>query len=103
MSVKVQVILCSKYGHVYRMAEAIVEGTKQVQGAEVSHYQVPELVPDEIFEKHGAKVTQAVLAKIPSAKVVQLSEAHAIIFDTSSRFGNMAAQMRNSLDQTGSL
>ena len=103
MSVKVQVIFYSMYGHVYKMAEAVVEGAKQVPGAEVSLYQVAELVPDDVLEKHGAKAARASFAKIPVAKVEQLPEADAIIFGTPTRFGNMAAQMRNFLDQTGPL
>jgi len=103
MSVKVHVIFYSMYGHVYKMAEAVVEGAKQVPGAEVSLYQVAELVPDDVLEKHGAKAARASFAKIPVAKVEQLPEADAIIFGTPTRFGNMAAQMRNFLDQTGPL
>jgi NAD(P)H dehydrogenase (quinone) len=103
MSIKVQVIFYSMYGHVYRMAEAVVEGAKQVPGAEVSLYQVAELIPDDVLEKYGAKAAKASFAKIPIAKVEQLPEAHAIIFGTPTRFGNMAAQMRNFLDQTGQL
>ena len=82
MSIKVQVIFYSMYGHVHRMAEAIVEGAKQVPGAEVSLYQVPELIPDDVLEKYGAKAAKATLSKIPVAKVEQLAEAHAIIFGT---------------------
>ena len=103
MSIKVQVIFYSMYGHVYRMAEAVAEGAKQVPGAEVSLYQVQELIPDDVLEKYGAKGAKAAFAKIPVAKVDQLAEAHAIIFGTPTRFGNMAAQMRNFLDQTGPL
>ena len=103
MSIKVQVIFYSMYGHVYRMAEAIVEGAKQVPGAEVSLYQVPETIPDDVLEKYGAKAARASFAKVPVAKVDQLPEAHAIIFGTPTRFGNMTAQMRNFLDQTGQL
>jgi NAD(P)H dehydrogenase (quinone) len=103
MSIKVQVIFYSMYGHVHRMAEAIVEGAKQVPGADVSLYQVPELIPDDVLEKYGAKAAKATLSKIPVAKVEQLPDAHAIIFGTPTRFGNMAAQMRNFLDQTGPL
>jgi len=103
MGIKVQVIFYSLYGHVYRMAEAVVEGVKQVPGAEVSLYQVPELVPDEALEKHGAKAARASFARIPVATVNQLPDAQAIIFGTPTRFGNMAAQMRNFLDQTGGL
>jgi NAD(P)H:quinone oxidoreductase type IV len=103
MSIKVQVIFYSMFGHVYRMAEAIVEGAKQVPGAEVSLYQVAELLPDEVLEKYGAKAARASFAKIPVASVDQLADAHAIIFGTPTRFGNMAAQMRGFLDQTGGL
>ena len=103
MSIKVQVIFYSMYGHVYKMAQAVVEGVKQVPGAEVSISQVAELVPDDVLEKYGAKAAKASFASVPIATVDQLPEAHAIIFGTPTRFGNMAAQMRNFLDQTGPL
>src|ERR1700751_2352796 len=103
MGIKVQVIFYSMYGHVYRMAEAVVEGAKQVSGAEVSLYQVPELMPDDVLEKYGAKAARASFAKAPVASVDKFPEAHAIIFGTPTRSGNMAAQMRNFLDQTGQL
>jgi NAD(P)H dehydrogenase (quinone) len=103
MGIKVQVVFYSMYGHVYRMAQEVVEGVKQVPGAEVSLYQVQELIPDDVLEKYGAKAAKAALAKIPVAKPEQLAEADAIIFGTPTRFGNMAAQMRNFLDQTGPL
>lgn len=102
MSTKVQVIFYSMYGHVYRMAEAVAEGAKNA-GAEVSLLQVPELIPDDVLEKYGAKAARASFAKIPVASVDKLPEAHAIIFGTPTRFGNMVAQMRNFLDQTGPL
>jgi NAD(P)H dehydrogenase (quinone) len=103
MAIKVQVIFYSMYGHVYKMAQAIVEGAKQVPGAEVSLYQVQELIPDDVLEKYGAKAAKTAFAKVPVATVDQLADAHAIIFGTPTRFGNMAAQMRNFLDQTGGL
>ena len=103
MAIKIQVIFYSMYGHVYKMAQAVVEGAKQVPDAEVSLYQVQELIPDDVLEKYGAKAAKAAFAKVPVATVDQLPEAHAIIFGTPTRFGNMAAQMRNFLDQTGQL
>ena len=103
MSVNVHVVFYSMYGHVYKMAEAIAEGARQMPGAEVGLYQVPELIPDDVLEKYGAKGAKAAFAKVPVAKVDQLADAHAIIFGTPTRFGNMAAQMRNFLDQTGQL
>jgi NAD(P)H dehydrogenase (quinone) len=98
MSIKVQVIFYSMYGHIYRMAEAVVEGAKQVPDAEVSLFQVPELVPDDMLEKYGAKAARAPFAKVPVASVDKLPEAHTILFGTPTRFGNMATQMRNFLD-----
>jgi NAD(P)H dehydrogenase (quinone) len=103
MGIKVQVIFYSMYGHVYKMAQAVAEGVKQVSGAEVSLYQVAELIPDDILEKYGAKATRASFSNVAVAAVDKLAEADAIIFGTPTRFGNMAAQMRNFLDQTGAL
>jgi NAD(P)H dehydrogenase (quinone) len=103
MAIKVQVIYYSMYGHVYKMAQAVVEGARQVPGAEVSLYQVPELVSEEVLEKSGAKAPRDEFAHVPVATVDHLVDAHAIIFGTPTRFGNMAAQMRNFLDHTGPL
>jgi NAD(P)H:quinone oxidoreductase type IV len=103
VSTKVQVIFYSMYGHIYKMAEAVAEGARQVEGAEVSLYQVPELVPAEALEKSGASKAREAFKHIPIAKVDQLPQADAIIFGTPTRFGNMCAQMRNFLDQTGGL
>lgn len=91
------------YGHIYRMAEAVVVGAREVAGTEVALYQVAELVPDDVLEKSGAKAARAAFAQVPLVKPEQLADAHAIIFGTPTRFGNMCAQMRNFLDQTGGL
>lgn len=101
--VKVQIIFYSMYGHVYQLAKAEAEGAREVADAEVSLYQVAELVPDDVLEKMGAKAAHESFADIPIAKPEQLPDANAIIFGTPTRFGNMCAQMRNFLDQTGQL
>jgi NAD(P)H dehydrogenase (quinone) len=103
MATKVQVVFYSMYGHIYQMAEAVAAGSREVEGAEVSLYQVPELLPDEALVRSGAKAAREKFAHIPVAKPEQLPEADAIIFGSPTRFGNMCAQMRNFLDQTGSL
>ena len=103
MSVRIQVLFYSMYSHIYRMAEAVVEGAREVEGAEVSLYQVAELVPEEALEKIGAKGARSAFGHVPIATPGQLAEADAIIFGTPTRFGNMCAQMRNFLDQTGPL
>lgn len=96
MGIKVRVVFYSMYGHIYKMAEAVAEGASAVEGAEVSLYQVPELVPEEALERTGAKAARQEFAHIPFADPDQLAEADAIIFGTPTRFGNMCAQMRNS-------
>jgi NAD(P)H:quinone oxidoreductase type IV len=101
--IKVQIVFYSMYGHVYRLAEAVAEGARQVPNTEVVLYQVPELVPEKELEKSGAKAARKAFAHIPVAQPNKLAEADAIIFGTPTRFGNMCAQMRNFLDQTGSL
>src|SRR6201987_5578728 len=103
MSAKIQIIFYSMYGHIYHMAQAVAAGAREAGAGEVSLWQVPELVPNEILEKSGAAVARAAFAHVPVAKPMQLAEADAIIFGTPTRFGNMAAQMRNFLDQTGGL
>jgi len=100
---KVKIVFYSMYGHIYRMAEAVAEGAREVEGAEVEVLQVPELVPDEVLEKSGAKKAREAFAHVPIAKPNDLADADAIIFGTPTRFGNMCAQMRNFLDQTGGL
>jgi len=100
---KIQIVFYSMYGHVYKMAEAVAEGARSVKGAQVEVYQVAELVPDEALEKSGAKAAREAFAHIPVAEPGRLAEADAIIFGTPTRFGNMCAQMRNFLDQTGKL
>jgi NAD(P)H dehydrogenase (quinone) len=95
---KVLVLYYSSYGHVEAMAQAVAEGARSA-GAEVSLKRVPELVPEEIARKSGIKLEQSA----PVATVDELPSYDAIIFGTPTRFGNMAAQMRNFLDQTGGL
>jgi len=99
----VQVIFYSMYGHVYQLAEAVAEGARELEGADVSLFQVAELVPEEILVKSGAKKAREAFARVPVATVDQLAEADALLFGTPTRFGMMCAQMRNFLDQTGPL
>ena len=100
---KVLILYHSTYGHIEAMAKAEAEGARSVAGAEVSLLQVAELVPDAALERTGAKQARAGFADVPVAEPKRLAEADAIIFGTPTRFGNMAAQMRNFLDQTGGL
>jgi NAD(P)H dehydrogenase (quinone) len=102
MSAKIQVVFYSMYGHIHKMAEAVVAGARE-GGAEVALYQVAELMSDDQLEKAGAKAARTAFAHIPFAQPDQLADADAVIFGAPTRYGNMCAQMRNFLDQTGGL
>lgn len=96
---KILVLYYSTYGHIETMAAAVAEGARSVEGAEVTIKRVPELMSPEVAAQYGAKMDQAA----PIASPGELGDYDAILFGTPTRFGNMAAQMRNFLDQTGGL
>ncbi len=96
---KVLVLYYSMYGHVEKLAAAIAEGARLVKGVEAAIKRVPETMPPDVAKQYGAKLDQAA----PVASPKELGDYDAILFGTPTRFGNMAAQMRNFLDQTGSL
>ena len=95
---KVLVLYYSSYGHIEAMAGAVAEGVREA-GAEAVIKRVPELVPEEVAKASHFKLNQAA----PIATVDELPDYDAIIFGVPTRFGNMAAQMKNFLDQTGPL
>jgi len=100
---KVLIVFYSMYGHIYKMAQAIAEGAKEVPGAEVTLRRVPETLSDEVLGKMGALEAQKSMANIPVCKVDELAGADAILFGAPTRFGNMCGQMRQFLDATGQL
>ena len=100
---KVLIVYYSMYGHIYKMAEAVAEGVKQVKGAEVKMYRVPETLSDDILMKMGALDFQKKTAHINVCTTDDLVSADAIIFGTPTRFGNMCGQMRQFLDSTGGI
>jgi len=96
---KVLVLYYSSYGHIEAMAYAQAEGAARVPNAQVTVKRVPELTPPDIARASGFKLDQ----RAPLATPDELEQYDAIFFGTPTRFGNMAAQMRNFLDQTGAL
>jgi NAD(P)H dehydrogenase (quinone) len=103
MPAKIQVIFYSTYGHVWRLAEAVAEGAREIAGTEVTVYQVAETLSDEILKKMGAFEARKAFAHIPVADPMKLEEADGIILGTPTRYGAATAQMRAFLDGTGSL
>lgn len=97
---KILIVYYSMYGHVHRLAEAITEGAKEAEGAEVEMYRVPETLSEDILGKMGALKAQKAFAHVPVCSVEKLGEADAIIFGTPTRYGNMCGQMRQFLDAT---
>jgi NAD(P)H dehydrogenase (quinone) len=96
---KVLVLYYSSYGHIETMANAVAEGAREVEGVEVVVKRVPELVPADVAQKSHFKTEQAA----PVATPAELADYDAIVIGTPTRFGNMASQMKNFLDQTGGL
>jgi len=96
---KILVLYYSMYGHVETLAGAIAEGARAVPDVEVTIKRVPEILSEEVARKYGAKLDQPA----PVASPRELADYDAIVFGTPTRFGNMAAQLRNFLDQTGGL
>src|SRR2546430_9053839 len=103
MPVNIQIVFYSMYGHVYRMAEAVAEGARQVGDANVELLQVAETLPAEVLAKMGATEAKKVFAHVPVADPRRLAEADAIILGTPTRYGSATAQMRAFLDNTGGL
>jgi NAD(P)H dehydrogenase (quinone) len=99
-TMRIAVIFHSMYGHVYRMAEAVAEGCREVKGAEVRLCQVPETLPEAVLAKMGALEPRKAFAHVPVATTADLEWADAVIFGTPTRFGNMSGQMRAFMDST---
>ncbi|MBN2369607.1 MAG: NAD(P)H:quinone oxidoreductase [Vicinamibacteria bacterium] len=99
MATKVLVLYYSMYGHVEALSRAVVEGAASIPDVAVTLKRVPELIPPDKAKQAGVKLDQ----QAPVATPEDLTEYDAVIFGTPTRFGNMAAQMRNFLDQTGGL
>ena len=100
---KILIAYYSMYGHIHKMAEAIAEGAREVNGGEVTLRRVPETLSEEVLTKMGALDAQKSFSHITVCTVDELAQADAIIFGTPTRFGNMCGQMRQFLDATGQL
>src|SRR4051794_15864391 len=96
---KVLVLYYSTYGHIEKMAYAVAEGAREVEGVEADVKKVPELTPEDVAKAHHFKLDQPA----PVATPDDLKDYDAIIIGTPTRFGNMASPMRAFWDQTGGL
>jgi NAD(P)H dehydrogenase (quinone) len=95
---KILVLYYSSWGHMEAMAKAAAEGARQA-GATVTIKRVPELVPEAVAKAAYYKLDQDAAIADP----LELADYDGIIFGISTRYGAMAAQLKNFLDQTGPL
>lgn len=96
---RILILYYSSYGHIETMAQAVAAGVDGVEGCAAILKRVPDTMPEAQARAAGMKVDQSA----PIATPDELADYDGIIFGTPTRFGNMAAQMRNFLDQTGPL
>lgn len=96
---RVLVLYYSSYGHIKTMAEAVADGARSIAGVEVDVKKIPETVPAAVREKAGYMEDP----ETPEAEVRDLANYDAILFGTPTRFGTMAGQMKQFLDQAGGL
>ncbi|SEL69070.1 NAD(P)H:quinone oxidoreductase [Halomonas daqiaonensis] len=95
---RILVLYHSMYGHIDTLARTVAEGAGSVEGVEVTLKRVPETMPADAFAKAGGQSFDT-----PEASPEELAEYDGVIFGSPTRFGNMSAQMRTFLDQTGGL
>ncbi|WP_019946253.1 NAD(P)H:quinone oxidoreductase [Hymenobacter aerophilus] len=100
---KTLILFYSTYGHVYKLAEAVAEGAREVEGNKVVIKRVPETLSKEILDKTGATEAQKAFEHIPVAKPQELEQYDAIIIGTPTRYGNVCGQIQAFLDGTGAL
>lgn len=95
---KILVLYYSSWGHMEKMAKAAAEGAREA-GADVTIKRVRELVPEDVAKAAYYKLDQ----DAPIAEPLELDQYDGIILGVSTRFGGMAAQIKNFWDQTGPL
>ncbi|RTQ53323.1 NAD(P)H:quinone oxidoreductase [Hymenobacter gummosus] len=100
---KTLVLFYSTYGHVWKMAEAVAEGAREVSGNEVSVKRVPETLSKELLDQIGATEAQKAFAHVPVATVEELADYDAIILGVPTRYGSLCGQIQAFLDATGPL
>lgn len=101
---KVLIVYYSTYGNIYRMAQLLAEGVREVPGAEPVIRTVPELIPAQVIESRpDMKAGRELQKDVPLVTLEDFREAGAIAFGTPTRFGNVSSQLKNQIDQLTSL
>src|SRR5918994_6249518 len=101
---KVLVVYYSTYGHVYRMANLVAEGVKEIPDVQQVVRTVPELIPKPVIDsREDMKAGRQMQQDVPLVTKDDFREAGAIAFGTPTRFGNVSAQLKNQIDRLTSL
>lgn len=100
----VLILYYSTFGNVYQMAQLVAEGVREVEGAEPVMRTVPELMPDSVIESNeGMKKGKELQQDVPLVQADDWRQAGAVALGTPTRFGNMASQLKNEIDQLSAL
>lgn len=100
---KILVVFYSMTGNVFRLAQAVADGAQQA-GANVRLRQVQELIPqDKVDRAPHLKRSKELMKEVPLASNDDLRWADGVCFGSPTRYGNMSAQLKNFIDQTGEL
>jgi len=101
---KVLIVYYSTYGNVFRMAQLVAEGVKEIDGAEPVIRTVPELIPEAVINsREDMKAGREIQKDVPLVSLDDFREAGAIAFGTPTRFGNVSAQLKNQIDRLSQL
>jgi NAD(P)H dehydrogenase (quinone) len=100
---KVLIAHYSLLGHTNRLAEAVMQGAKEIEGAEVKLMRVPEILSEEEIMRRGGVEFSKSFKNLPICIPDDLAKADAIILGAPTYLGNMCAQMQHFLNSLGKL
>ncbi|MEX2671668.1 MAG: NAD(P)H:quinone oxidoreductase [Phycisphaeraceae bacterium] len=105
MATNVLVVYYSAFGHIHRMAEAVVEGANTESDIDVRLRRVAELEPFRAKLEASEHYQEAMQKQkeIPEVTHDDLRWADGIAFGTPTRYGNMTAQLKAFIDTTSGL
>jgi NAD(P)H dehydrogenase (quinone) len=100
---RIAVIYYSSTGNVHELAVAVAAGAEEA-GAQVRLRQVAELAPPDAIDRNPDWRAHAdATTGVPVATLDDLAWADGYAFGTPTRYGNVAAQLKQYIDATGSL
>lgn len=100
----VLIVYYSTYGNVFKMAQLVAEGVREIEGAEPVLRTVSELIPEAvIYSREDMKAGREMQKDVPLVTLDDFREAGAIAFGTPTRFGNVSAQLKNQIDRLSQL